>query len=304
MAYTDYNGASFYKATVMKFNGSSWVNVATLGNPAAQSSDPSLSFSPEGELYVAYSDYNKFYRATVKKFNGTEWLNVGIEGFSEKGTNPILSFGLGGKPLVAYDDKGKDYKVTVMKYDGSNWVSVGTPGFSAGRAFDLSFAISSKGEPYVAYGDDVNSGKASVMKFDGNNWVNVGIAGFSSAAAYHLSLAISSEGIPHVGYNDYFYSGKATVMRFGVFSGINNATFADDILIYPNPANEFITIKDLQDGSTLKIIDNTGNVVYSSIIRNHQTRTINMIDFSNGIYLIHIETENGEVKKSKAMVIK
>ena len=73
--------------------------------------------------------------------------------------------------------------------------------------------------------------------------------------------------------------------------------------IYPNPANDFVTITNLPIGSTMRILDITGKVVYSSAITSEQTTTINTTDFINGIYLIRIEN-NGNIANRKLVVNK
>lgn len=83
-------------------------------------------------------------------------------------------------------------------------------------------------------------------------------------------------------------------------SSFNKNDFAYDI--YPNPANEIVTITNLPNGSTLRILDVTGKVVYSSVINNEQT-TISTTEFVNGVYIIQV-TNNGAVATRKLVVNK
>jgi hypothetical protein len=106
------------KATVMKFDGTNWMNVGNTGFSADEAWYTSLAFSPSGQPYVAYEDMSISGKATVMKFNGTNWVNVGFVGFS-KGQVwfPSVAFSPSGQPYVAYTDFGNDFKATVMKYD-------------------------------------------------------------------------------------------------------------------------------------------------------------------------------------------
>ncbi len=81
-----------------------------------------------------------------------------------------------------------------------------------------------------------------------------------------------------------------------IFGAINS------IHIYPNPANDFVTISNMPIGSTVRVLDVTGKVVYSSKITSEQT-TINTADFTNGIYLIRIDN-NGNIANRKLVVNK
>ena len=53
VAYEDY-GKFIMKATVMKFDGTNWVNVGNAGFSAGEADYISLAFSPSGQPYVAY----------------------------------------------------------------------------------------------------------------------------------------------------------------------------------------------------------------------------------------------------------
>lgn len=122
-----------YKATVMKFDGSVWVNVGSAGFSAGMASYTSLAFSPSGQPCVAYQDYGISKKATVMKFDGTNWVTLGSPGFSSgEAISTSLVFSPSGKPYVAYIDNGDSLKTTVMTYD-SVFAGVNQP-----REFKLS----------------------------------------------------------------------------------------------------------------------------------------------------------------------
>jgi len=122
------------KATVMKFDGTNWVNVGTANFSADEADYTSIAFSPsDGQPYVAYMDFGHTGRATVMKFDGTNWVNLGTAGFSAGWVlSTSLAFSPSGEPYVAYQDQATypAWKATVMKFDGTNWVNVGAAGFS------------------------------------------------------------------------------------------------------------------------------------------------------------------------------
>jgi hypothetical protein len=216
VAFVDYGSSR--KATVMRFDGTNWVNVGSAGFSAGRIWYTSLAISPSGQPYVAYKDSVNSLKATVMGFNGTNWVTIGNAGFSGgEAEYTSLAFSQSGQPYVAYEnfETSSVSKVGVMKFDGTNWVYVGNAGLFAGSASYLSLAFSSTdGQPYVAYQDQSNLNKATVMKFDGTSWVNVGNAGFSAGEADWTSLAISSSGQPYVAYQDQAIANKATVMKF------------------------------------------------------------------------------------------
>ena len=166
VAFSDEGNWFFGPESVMKFDGTNWVNVGNADFTGNYVVNSSLAFSPSGQPYVAFEDAND-YEASVMKFDGTNWVYVGNAGVSTGGANyTSLAFSPSGQPYVAFQDFGNSEKATVMKFDGTNWVYVGTAGFSVGAAGYTSLAFSPSGVPYVAYTEGANSGRATVMKYD------------------------------------------------------------------------------------------------------------------------------------------
>lgn len=206
------------KATVMKFDGSSWVVVGQAGFTAGGAAYTTIKFSGNGTPYLAYVDDFNSNKASVMKFDGTTWVNVGSPAFSSGIISWItFAFSNTDEPYVGFWDNTYGGKATVMKFDGTNWVIVGQPGFSAGEARENSLAFNNSGEPYLAYSDYANSFKASVMKFDGTTWANVGPAGFTSTTAGFTKIAFNN-GVPYLAYSA---NTNASVMKFDGTSWIH-----------------------------------------------------------------------------------
>ncbi|MDQ4139557.1 MAG: Ig-like domain-containing protein, partial [Bacteroidota bacterium] len=213
------------KATVMKFNGSSWEIVGNAGFSAGRISSPSLALDANDTPFVAYLDNANGNKATVKKFNGSNWETVGVAGFSpEQAPMTTMAIDNNGIPYVAFMDytfpsyDKMNQMATVMKFDGRNWVTVGEARFSAAGISTPSIVLDASGTPFVAYSDQANGGKTTVMKFNGTNWVYVGNAGFSAVRINNVgSLVLDANGNPCVAFTnlDYGNGWKATVMKFG-----------------------------------------------------------------------------------------
>jgi hypothetical protein len=263
VAYKD--GGNGYKTTVMKFDGSNWVNVGSPGFSAGVAYRQSLAMDGSTP-YVAYQDKANGDKTTVMKFDGSSWVNVGIAGFSA-GQADYQSLAMDGSiPYVAYQDGSNGYKTTVMKFDGSNWVNVGTPGFSSGSASFLSLAMDGS-TPYIAYRDAANLNKTTVMKFDGSNWVNVGSSGFSAGPARNQSLAMDGS-TPYVAYRDQNNSWKTSVMKFDGTNWVyvGNAAFSSELADHQSLA---------MDGSTPYVATRDG--------ANGQKTTVMKFDGSNWV---------------------
>ena len=169
VTYEDWSYSySFGKATVMKFDGTNWVNVGNPGFSAGGIYEPSISIDSSSIPYVAYVDDANNYKATVMKFDGTNWVLVGNSGFSPGQIfGPSIDFDSNNIPYIAYMDSVNNDKATVMKFNGANWIDIGNPGFSEDQAQDISLVIDSNNIPYVAFSNDdtISSSKATVMKY-------------------------------------------------------------------------------------------------------------------------------------------
>jgi hypothetical protein len=75
-----------------------------------------------------------------------------------------------------------------------------------------------------------------------------------------------------------------------------------DIAIYPNPTNQFITI-ELEGKQSIKsklVMNNLGQLVIND--KSNSTQ-IDLGDLPNGIYLVHVETIEGNVFKTKVVLV-
>jgi hypothetical protein len=210
--YVAYAEGSYGSASVMKFNGNSWVNVGSAGFSNGIV-DISLALDASGTPYVAYLEGNDS-SISVMKLNGNSWELVGSAGFSNGIVDISLALDASGTPYVAYSDRVNDGKASVMKYGTTDWEPVGSAGFSAGAVDYISLALDASGTPYVAYMDGAKDGKASVMKYGTSDWEPVGSAGFSAGQAESTSLALDASGTPYVAFSNIDNDGKASVMKF------------------------------------------------------------------------------------------
>lgn len=77
--------------------------------------------------------------------------------------------------------------------------------------------------------------------------------------------------------------------------GINEVNLSNQIVVFPNPASNVLTIKSAIDltGMQLQLLDITGKV----IAQYHNQTEIDISAIANGMYLLHIQTPNGSVVK-------
>ena len=225
VAYMDGSTAPAYKATVRRFNGSSWPALGGTGVSSDIATGTSIAASSDGSIYLTYADYSSSLngKATSMTYSGGSWSSLGDLGFSAGtflySSLAVHSSGSVYTPYVAYKDGGNGDKATVKSFDGSTWITVGTDGFSDGQALGTSIAVAVDGTPYIAYKDGSKSNKATVKTFSDAAWSTVPLAGegLSADAVDYLALSVApsvSSNILYIAYKDTYYGGKAMVKKY------------------------------------------------------------------------------------------
>jgi hypothetical protein len=75
----------------------------------------------------------------------------------------------------------------------------------------------------------------------------------------------------------------------------------NEILIYPNPANNIVTI-DCKNAKRIVIVDATGRNVYDKNVINCQSSIINVKQFIKGIYIVQASLKDGNIINQKLIV--
>jgi len=161
---------------------------------------------------------------------------------------------------------------------GTNGTSV--PGWtdaSVGNTPGDRFGVSSTGSVTFAPGDEIELTYAFVF---GRDYVNTG------AQAGVTNMLERADSI-----RSYFDQGVLSACGFPV-SVQNPIDTKSDLLIYPNPTNNLINIRQEKASSiTIQILDITGKVLLTKSSTNQLT-TIDLHEFTNGIYLVKVTSRN------------
>lgn len=86
----------------------------------------------------------------------------------------------------------------------------------------------------------------------------------------------------------------------GTLTGIKEAEVLQSINIYPNPANNFVSITNLPVNSIIRLTDVSGKLIYTSKVADEQT-VIGTENFGSGVYFIAIEN-NGSIANRKLVI--
>jgi hypothetical protein len=295
-------GSDSGKATVKKFENDSWQVVGQTGFSTGQISSISMVIDDNNVPYVAYSDEGNVNSIYVKKFENSNWSAVGDEAgipIVPYLNQNALFIGSNNTPYIAYKlyVASPPYvsEIVFKKYINNEWQQAGELILEV-QGVGVSFGLYND-IPYMAYTNDENENN-TVIRFENDNWQAVGEEGFSEGMAA-ARLTINNNGIPYVAFINYTNGYRITVMKYDSTMSVDTHTHSN-ILLYPNPANDVVTIDNIPDNSIINIYDITGKLVYTS-----QTDTqtvINIADFANGIYLVQLVSNNQQQTVKKLVI--
>ncbi len=80
------------------------------------------------------------------------------------------------------------------------------------------------------------------------------------------------------------------------FEGIEDL-YTSLINIYPNPAQDMVTVTSSIPMMELTVTNYVGQVVYISKLKEVTSIVLNTSSFKAGVYLVKIKTENGEITR-------
>ncbi len=166
--------------------------------------------------------------------------------------------------------------------------------------FDYAVVSATFSEKLEVFIGDAQTGTAMTTSL-------IDLGTFSNVAfeeAHVANFTVPADGIYYIGF--YAYS-DADMYRLYVddvtvdFATDVNDMTAPNIAIYPNPANNVVTVENAENAQ-ITIVNMVGQIVASQVV-NSNRESINISDLSNGTYVIRIENGN-EISTQKLNVIR
>ena len=234
-------------------------------------------------------------------FNVGDWNDFG-EGVVIQNDGKIL---IGGHKWISNIDQRHDLFVTRLNTDGSLDSSYGNNGVATARLVDGAnysneLVLQADGKPilagYTILQADINM---AMVRFDtdGNldpTFDDDGMVSFDNLGRENYGQSIALQADNNIILAGYSYGGGGS--EFEVARFLNDVTAGTedfqgvDFRLYPNPANQQITIElsDVSSNYQVNIIDVLGKTVYSSQIQN--VGKIDVSAFAAGVYLVKLNS--------------
>lgn len=199
-----------YKATLIKYNGTTWDTVGMRGFSTYAISEPSIAIVHDTLIYVTFQENSIQTDVTVMKYSAATntWTYVGVSGFvAASSFYPELILDQGGTLNLIYSDGAQAGKATHKRYTGGTTWNDEAVGFTYDRADNIQVKETSLGEFWLVYRDQ--SGLVSSYYYDFVNPWDYRLAAYNSvvSAKTYFDLELVFD-IPYValqvGSNIYF----------------------------------------------------------------------------------------------------
>lgn len=119
------------------------------------------------------------------------------------------------------------------------------------------------------------------------------LIGRTETPEYSISMNITDLYAINVDGENIVFGGEADDIEFSIISSNVNLITEGLINVYPNPANNYLTIDTKEiDGHEYALYNALGQEIEKGEIENRFTH-VNMKPFKTGVYFLHIRTEDG-----------
>lgn len=131
--------------------------------------------------------------------------------------------------------------------------------------------------------------------------LNTGSGNFSlgNMNGYYDDLKIYNDTLSEVQLTELFSSNEVT----STTTSIRTTTLKTDIATYPNPAQNTVSIANLPKEGNIKMVSILGSVLMETKI-NAATMDIDLSNYTNGLYFLHISDKQNATAIKKLMINK
>lgn len=221
---------------------------------------------------------NHTFKAFISNPNNTVDLNSANDTLSFNFTSEI------GSPVIVSvltDNNPNQTTWVIKKEDGT--IIQNNPTLSQTTTYTQDLCLENGCYDFVIYDS-------------GNNGLN-GMFGFIYVG--NFSLTVGGQIIAQSAEGANFGAKDST--RFCINDvSVNNYNSNPQVFVYPNPANEQLNIRfmdNLPENSLIEIFDYTGRAVIEQISVENKLTTISISNFNSGLYFIHIKNGDSIIRK-------
>ena len=273
-----------------------------------------VSVSQSGDYVVIMWDHNTTSQTNPYVENGQEHYGVEVYNMQDMqyqrrlihyGNHGDLGYAADGDEVLVQFYGTQQDGVYMYKLNGSGSVSI-----LQNHDFGIDGHISCRnlnrpGWAYITNADAAQSGLMLAVKLDNTGTVEYFGHHFSSNTSYEQSpMAVASPNGDKICFKSDFGTGPNTnpSVVYSFFAHLDPASSVKDemltkIRLNPNPVKDFVHIQSTENIKNFSIFTLTGQEIMKLNTVNSKDITIDIRDFSSGIYLLKIKTENEIISK-------
>jgi len=300
---------------IFDYNGSAWNQVFEhFGDEENDVFGNSLDMSGDGNYVVCGGWINDDYTTKegyikVFQFDNSVWSQVGT---NISGETPSIFSGASASisddgSIVAMGSWGNDEngnnsgEVEVFEFNGTSWQALGSDiqGDNSFQRFGWAVDLSSDGT-IIAIGAPQES-NTRFYRYENDDWNQIGnaIDGATSLDDFGWAVDLSSDGTKVV-IGDPYNDGSGSLYGFAQAYDLTNVLSVDEFSsqifqVFPNPTSSKLVIQSKVDISAINMMDINGRVLKTfDNFDSSLDITLDVSDFSNGIYFLKIQAQNQE----------
>ena len=239
----------------------------------------------EGNIWIANYENTAVLHANIAliKYNGNEWISHNLgEGLS------IMT--------MKIDNQGNPWLQSLnllRKLDpiSNTWTEIDLSNFPGTWLGGL-MAIEGDNKLWIStseYNEVDGRMDTGVAVYDGSDWSQYSVSNSELPSDTVYQIAVDDDGTKWIATDQ----GLAAFNENGLLSTAEHSKLMNDVVLYPNPAQDFITLK-LPDGlqnSTVDIFNMQGRTMKSFNIINNNRNQLDVSSLSSGVYFVHIQSD-------------
>ncbi len=286
--------------TIYAFDGTEWVAEITLTETVSPSwtGDESIVINADNEMYYIQSVLNMVtftFENYIHVFNGTTITPLPEVFFTGLGTGGKLAFNNTGQLHAQYVSNNTN---KIVQYTGSGWEHVLDTLNATNGLFQFKYAFD-------------GSNKLILSVFANVYYAN-DFSGLPALPASGLPIAINNIAL---GPDNAIYvslgeiptgeGSNFSVMKWNQLVDVQDI-YADNMNLYPNPANSVVTISQTQLSSgpvDVQITDLSGRIVYATTFQD-LSQQISVSDFAEGVYVVRYAFASGASGNMRFVVVR
>ena len=296
---TDNTAANFI---ITKWDGTNW---SVVGSTPLNGNATVNTICVDGnKIYVAGAFTNGANPGAghpyVAVYNGTSWSELGAGAGALTANDVINTLCVDASPNVYAGGSFTDASVLhyVAKWNGTTWSKLGAqPGIGQSQDVGSIYSVTADaaGNIYTG-GGMLNTGlKEYVAKWNGTAWSeldNLNADNFINTIVTYANKVYAAGSFRNDSLSPY-------VAQYTPTTGINELSGAY-CSMFPNPASASFTLDfSTPVTASIYVTDVTGQEMKQIQIVNETEKSVSISDLASGLYLVRIETVNGQTQTIK-----